>query len=1214
MNSSSLRESILLQSAQYICKEQNKIARRFLFKTNKEEDDTIPYTLITKKQSSLFFKRKMNNQVKLAIFDAETMGITNEDLYKLKNYYTAEERIQKGYTSIHYPLDTKFSILDFYNITSKFINIYQVLPDESLKKINPSFKLTYNGNEVTSGITIEGINCITIEFYDDGKAVDYLVEIMTCVSKYEFISYTVYLENYTNTKNVMTFVDGVLVNPSDIETLKSNVEVYTIYDKNIIFNELMYVNTNGYFDFDSYIGLISDKLIFPYGKIVDGVSEYNQYLDDVSKFSEYSENEFSLDNYKDTYVYMVVLGDRNSYYRSSHKLLYDKILRACMYDAECARDILKDTLDDKDSDTKLMMSYPYYYKEELENNIIDDLHISTINYINRSQIIVRNGNYYIRFTFPINSFSFMLFSNGKLITPDIYEETQLDMNIYILASKVLDITGIHDYVIDAPKGLSNLTHDKISRMRYNELGSYSYEDNDVYVHESLNDTNLQHPITIVRSKSFSTEANRYPLTAVPLYVDKSKCRRYSYNPTTKLYELDKNGRYVYYNERYYMISNYEYNYDSISKTFYKSDSGTDTYDGNYFKLITNRFKVPYNKHLEENTNNLLFLNELDDRKLLLEGTLFDRVEANSNYPNAPIGVSNKKYNQVVHAHCNDFLNILCSNPYTKYDGPIFDAKEVNRDPDEYTLYDSYIQQSYRIMRDNLTKQTLDSIINIIITPQYIYYVTDLSYIIHYKNEVTCTCVRYNIENRSIGIMESMDISDVLYVKYDLYNEENQLIISKTDSRVHIDGDDVMPDYEDLIHNALQNSQETMDYDNILIQGRKVYFFKNSGVSFNNNENFMINTIYTYDVINKTFVNEVNKGFIYLEIEYLHSNIYDGQKIVFNRKGYPRAYSDFKTVALYNADVGYSKYYSSGNTEDDTFDIPEQLYYNFDQLMVFANGYLVSDFSVNNSVKILGHVKTSENDVFISNMPKLLLYQTIENLTLWSNMVIEVSSTIGDKVVNQCNNHHVYKKNTDIVHYPLSLKYMLFFVNNIHIDEDHIEIISNQRFMLKNLEDFPEIKKDENGYYIINSINIYAYPGVLHEKYIDYYADSDGNIRKFVHINEESNMRCYEYQLNDQLYDLYRSELISSVYKRCDLITFEADNIKDFKTFVLSDFRYVALKQFTQDDLTRFTHGEYGDNDYLFNKTYEYLEQFTHDQLSKYTHDFNFIEEEDDNNG
>ena len=116
MNSSSLRESILLQSAQYICKEQNKIARRFLFKTNKEEDDTIPYTLITKKQSSLFFKRKMNNQVKLAIFDAETMGITNEDLYKLKNYYTAEERIQKGYTSIHYPLDTKFSILDFYTI------------------------------------------------------------------------------------------------------------------------------------------------------------------------------------------------------------------------------------------------------------------------------------------------------------------------------------------------------------------------------------------------------------------------------------------------------------------------------------------------------------------------------------------------------------------------------------------------------------------------------------------------------------------------------------------------------------------------------------------------------------------------------------------------------------------------------------------------------------------------------------------------------------------------------------------------------------------------------------------------------------------------------------------------------------------------------------------------------------------------------------------
>lgn len=1197
MNNSSLRESILLQSADYISKKQDDIAKRYIFKANKGEDETLPYALITQKQSSNVFKRKMGQQVKIGIFDSETIGISYTDLRKLN------ENIKS--TSTHSPFDIKFSILEFYRILGKFVNIYQILSDGSLKKVNPLSKTVYNGKEVIPTICIQGMNCITIEFYDDGKARDYMIEVMTCVSDYEYISYDVYSKKYLDKENIVTFVNGIMINPSEVADLKSSVEVYTIKSRNIIYNDKLYVDEEGYFAFNGYDKLISNNLIYAYGYIDDnGSSVYNEYISDVVNYSQYSENEFKTSNYKDKYIHVLILGDEECNSKGSHENFYDKLLHICTYDKKCTRDLINHTLNNKDYYTKLMMMYPYYYREELERTIRDNLHIDIVRFINRSKIIEIDNEYYIKFTFPINSFSFILFSRGKVITPDIYEENDMDMSIYILASSILDVNDIHDYVENEPPGLSIYKHKKIGTMKYMELGKYDDDlGEDKYIHESINNIPLLYPITIVRSKSFSTEANRYPLASVPIYVKKSKYPKYSYDIETNLYKLDDNGRYIYYNNRYCMISNYEYTYDSSIKKFVKSDDIISKDDG-YYKLVSNVFKIPYNKHLEKDPYNLLFLDELDaDRKLLFENVWFDNDEANSNYPNDPIYMPNKKYNQIVRAHCNDFLTILCRSPYNENDGTIIDGKDSNSS-DAYSLYDSYIGKSFAQIKENEPKEITNNIINIIITDDYVYYVTDLSYISHIGTQVSCKNIKYNITNEEYTIEDSMDISNALYVKYDFYNEENQLIIQKTDTRVNIDSGNVLPNYEDLIYRALSKTDD-IEYDNVYIRQKEVCFFKNEDVDISDSSTLSISDCYTYDILNKTTINEKDKTISYDSIEYLNSDICENERIVFRRKGYPRQYSVNNSVVLYNANVGYSRYYTS-NTDDNSFDIPEQLYYNFDQLMLFVNGYMINDFLLNKSVEVFEEIKkNSDYNVFISNMPNLILYESIEDFTLCGDTTIELSNEVSDAFL-ECNNHRTYRKNIDIVHCPLSLKYMLFFVNNIQMDEDHIEIISNRRFMLKNLDDYPQIEKNEDGLYKINDIRIYVYPIMMDSKFIDYYTDDDGNVQKLAHIDNNSNVKYYEYQLTDKLYDLYSPELVPWYYTRCNQVVFEGENLKEPKTYQLSDFSHIGLSQFTHEELTKFIHGKYID-DFLSNKTHDELSKLTYDELSK----LYFSKEEDE---
>ena len=1671
MKNSALRENILLQTADYKCKKQDEIMKRYIFRSKKEgeENTPLPYTLLTKKVSSEYFKRKMNQQVKLSILNCEYMGIDTADiLYRIKNFNTS------GRNAIdHYPFDTKFDILGFFDITNKFVNIYQILSDGSLKKINPTRTYTYNGQQVGSTITIEGTNCISIEFYDDGKAVDYMIEILGCVISYNILSYNDFKERYFTTVNgssiynesntIITFVDGLLVEPSRITKDSTSIEVYTLKDGSILhYGRTKIVDNKIDLGYES--SYISGKLVIPYAYIdsddnliykqfpnsVENCSEYipnsfrlinydtwlnyepkstseseydtnNYYIDSDGKIYEYSDtydslievgyasladgvyyissidelweynnntwnilipdsntlyintstsnimkfdtknkcsiidsnmidmqyidsNELYLDRYnsifwtynnewteiepqddvyyiengsdrifmhndngvvttnpcvtndyfyevisdnvhyiyeyseksneiiqsnfediiryrfclksdnsslwrfkesqsawikcdltvlsteeelnsvtepngfyyiestdclyahtatewkkitffkmtKDTiyfdwlydnlwkfsyddntwneypinndyvyvnvesdssltlfkfnseeerwyrfiptnvsdglvyhvkdsiyyrftfdnqwepinvvniiliefemyfdtntnqiwrynnanwsllnnnnyyidtnmdniwkynndtnqwdtskpvkississnkvyfdqdnnsiwkyndsfYIHTLILGDRSTSLKSDHYALYDELMMYYANDTDAVEYVLNQTLGNEDEDTKLLLTYPYYYREILEKKVKDNLYIKTLRYIKKSQIIYKNGLPYVKFMLPIRSFSFMLFLNGKLLEPDMYEENKLDMSIYILASKILDLSEVYREVpadVNNHDSLSNYKHKELSKFRHEYLEREGYE----FYYHNPNEMELLSPLTIVRAKSFFSEANRYPLIASPVYLNKNDYIRYTFDPNLMYYTEKTNGRYIKYNERYYMISNYEYIYDDENKKFIK----TDNVDGDYYKIITNKIKVPYNKHLEENLYNLIFVKELNENNSkVLEDVFFDKEQANSNYPYPINENANQRYNEVVRAHCNEFLKIegghasSVGSGVTVESGSITDQYENS----EYYVYDQVIQKSFGlIMNDDSLSYLLNSIINIVINSQYVYYITNNSYMYKDRDIFYCTNIRYNINDQTYDVTDNININDIEYLRYNLYTEENDFVCERTDTRIHIDPSTVDNDNEKLIARALDSVGDMLNnnYDNVAIEYNKIYFFKNNDCDTSVKDIITVTKdCYIYDLITNSLIlsddgsNSYAQNIMYNNIEYLHNNIYDqNNNIIFNRKGYPRLFDGEKSITMYNADIGYSKYYSSDGTRDDKFDIPQQMRYNYDQIMLFADGYQIREFLVNDQLRLLGHIKTKENDIFICNMAKLILYQTIQDLTLYSNITIEVSNNFDNKVRYECDYHHRYRKNIDMVHYPLSLKYMMIFVNNIYMDEDHVEIISNRRFMLKNLDDYPEIKKkkmrdiypdilteDNNDEgYVINSLDIYMYPFALDKMYLDYYDN------EIIYKDDYRNREYSEYPIKDDVYDKYMSELVSFPKRHTDTVIFEADNLKDPQDYYLSDFRYRALGKFTHNELARMRHDRVSDDRVMSNYTYDELSEFTHNELSYFIYE------------
>lgn len=1650
MPNSALQENILVQTSDYKCKKQDNMLKRYLFKYKKEEDinNPLPYSIITKKFSSQYFKRNMNQQVSLTILNTEMMGINTTDIiYKLK--HDTENLTDTKYPNWNYlrsrkkntdhgVFDKKFTILEFWKMTNKFINIYEVTTDNELIKIDPLKYYQINGKKINSNITINGTNCITIEFYGSNSNSDYLIEIMNFISDYEQLSYSQFIKKFNNDyDDIITFTNNKLITPSNIDSKYNMIEVYHTIHGSILHYGEFEINKNIlnlYFD-----GVfISNNLIFPYSSTNNNVIYRNQYISTISNYSEYIPNIFNIYNYdrfsskipekindnikfgeyyldendqlliyssddivlkkadyikldnndifldyntneiwryknnnwfreidiskddlfldmrdlrlfsvlsknninilessidyieninndiylnidnalfftyesslswnkydpeNDTYyvnsnnkktlyhfidsniehiscltsifytnqkkiykysesddtmleyeynkcttnkyfirkdnmnfwifkdnecklmdiitvddinnvdnpligsyyysshdsslyiynndwkkiqyyaineniafidrfnnysywyydfetdiwneiilsdedyniyidndiifefngtkwtqydvkeisdgdfyynennliyykyiseswikieniknvnlleseyyyddklnimwlydkyesfniftsekyhinksmdivwyydyeidmwktkniinidilnfdeiyydeinkiiwkydskynVDVLIIGDRNIAFKGEYLALYDEIMAICNYNIEYVKSILEETLNTENDFSKLLLKYPYFYKENLEKIVKNDLYIKTMYYIKNTQIKYIDNNIYVLFKFPIKSFSFILFLNGKILEPDIYEEDDLDMNIYVIASKLVsndELNRLFDNDVDySHSSMSNFKHYQLNKNTHDY-----YSENKFYYHNPL-DLELLSPITIVRSKSFYNENNRYPLISTPIYLDKKKYTRYDFDVDTNSFKSNINGRYLYYNNRYYMISNYEYNYNEEKNIFELSINK----DGNFYKIITNRFKIPYNKKMD-NLHNLTFVKEYNsDIGKLLEGIYFDKINANSKYPKYFIP-NNNKYNKIINSHCNG--NIVFDNGIssTMMSDTTIDCGDTN--DLKYSYYDDLIRISYFSFKDKLSKYLLDSIINILIDKDYVYFITNIDYIVTNSSNISCKNICYNIENQSYLISDNIPKKDNYdYIRYNLYDEENNIILNKTDDRMIIDSQTISNDYEIIIHRALNNITSNIEYDNIAIVYDSIYFFMNKDCKYDN-DIISLNGSYVYNILDNKLYEYKNEIVIdggYSEIEYLYKNIYDeSNNIIFRRKGYPRLYNEMDDVTLYNSDIGYSKIYSSDPVNDiKKFDIPNQLIYNYDQIMLFGNGYINHNHNIGKQVNLYNYEKIKDNDIFITNMPKLLLYQTIENMTLYSNMTIELSDSINDEVVNNLNYYKQYRKNIDIIHVPLSLKYMLIFVNGIYMDENHIDIISNRRFMLKNLKDFTEFEtkkmkelypdSDDNNNeigYIINNIDIYVYPFSIYTEYLDYYYDK-------IPYYENGIFKYYEYRLSDKLYDKYLSEFVSDSKTKSDYVIF--DNIKSdkVKEYYLSDFRHLALSKFTNIQLSMLKYNKISSDNYMSSYTHNELSNKTHDELTYYTY-------------
>lgn len=147
-----------------------------------------------------------------------------------------------------------------------------------------------------------------------------------------------------------------------------------------------------------------------------------------------------------------------------------------------------------------------------------------------------------------------------------------------------------------------------------------------------------------------------------------------------------------------------------------------------------------------------------------------------------------------------------------------------------------------------------------------------------------------------------------------------------------------------------------------------------------------------------------------------------------------------------------------------------------------------------------------HNVFVCNMKNLTLYQNTRGIT-YKDKIFTISNSI-DTIVH--NDRKLYK---DIYFPPLSLKYMLFFING-KFANPYIEIVTPQRFIIS-----------DNSFLVdgeeINDIQIYAYDSYLYNlnKYNIFF-----NTDEYMNLLHGYNIHTYK----DTMWDEYSENIIESI--------------------------------------------------------------------------------------
>lgn len=109
-----LIHSIDLISSKTKCDIQNDLVQRYKFSINKtkgETDSSLPYSLITKDNSSQYLKKKLIHQYNILNLPLSFFGIEIGDLLSKVRENRIKEYGETGVISTHKPLDDELSLM-----------------------------------------------------------------------------------------------------------------------------------------------------------------------------------------------------------------------------------------------------------------------------------------------------------------------------------------------------------------------------------------------------------------------------------------------------------------------------------------------------------------------------------------------------------------------------------------------------------------------------------------------------------------------------------------------------------------------------------------------------------------------------------------------------------------------------------------------------------------------------------------------------------------------------------------------------------------------------------------------------------------------------------------------------------------------------------------------------------------------------------------------
>lgn len=148
-----------------------------------------------------------------------------------------------------------------------------------------------------------------------------------------------------------------------------------------------------------------------------------------------------------------------------------------------------------------------------------------------------------------------------------------------------------------------------------------------------------------------------------------------------------------------------------------------------------------------------------------------------------------------------------------------------------------------------------------------------------------------------------------------------------------------------------------------------------------------------------------------------------------------------------------------------------------------------------------------SSVFLTNPGTFTMYQDTNGIE-YKDGIFTIKNEIDGSIIDE---HRIYD---DYYMLPVSSKYMMIFVNGIYIDPDHLQILSNRRFTIKNAS---ELFGSDTA---INEVFIYSYDYIDPEIYNGaYYDESDSHMYDTLKI----------YHMKDPLWDneISNSKILSN---------------------------------------------------------------------------------------